>query len=111
MPRSCIPFLQLAVLLVIRGSGPICAYRIYRRLESLGLDVEEAAVYSTIAKLKSKNLIEASEKGPRGRIRYILTAKGLEELQRLIEEKKAIDKLLEEASGGESQRRAPSTQL
>ena len=91
---ACLPYLQLAVLLLPRREGRLCGYRIYRILREAGLEVDEAAVYSALRKLRERGLVEVVERGPRGRLRYALTEKGLEELERLLSLKRVVDEAL-----------------
>lgn len=96
---SCIPYLQLAVLLLLEGEGGLCGYRIYLRLVEAGLHVEDAVVYRVLEKLRARGLIEVVEHGPRGRVRYRITPRGREELGRLLEAKRSLDRALEALGG------------
>ena len=84
---SCLPYLQLAILLLIDRRGPICGYRIVHLLKLLGLNVGEAAVYTALSKMRRKGLIQPIHVVKEGRrvVRYVLTEKGRRELRELLE--------------------------
>ncbi len=100
--RSCLPYLQLAILAAIERYGPLCGYRLYKIMDEAGLRVAEAAVYSALAKLRERGLIEKYEENNRraGRVRYKITEAGRIELRNLWEEKKRIDRALDRITAG-----------
>ncbi len=97
---ACLPYLQLAIMLLLRREGRLCGYRIYRLLREAGLEVDEAAVYSALRKLRERGLVEVAERGPRGRLRYRLTERGVEELERLVSLKRLVDEALKRLGSG-----------
>jgi DNA-binding PadR family transcriptional regulator len=84
---SCLPHLQLAIMMLLDRMGPLCGYRIRILLDKLGLEVDESAVYTALAKMKRRGLVEPRREVRNGRrvVRYTLTEKGKRELKRLTE--------------------------
>jgi len=92
--HSCLPHLQLLLLLALHRRGPLCGYGLQKLLQSLGVDVRDAAVYKAITLLEKRGLVEVAEQGPRGRKRYRLTRRGLEEMANLLDEAELLHQAL-----------------
>ncbi len=74
--RSCLPWLQLLILKVLKERGPLCGFRIAKILkEEMGIDVEDAAVYTALSKLRSQGYVVTTREGRR--VRYAINAEGL----------------------------------
>ncbi len=74
--RSCLPWLQLLILKILKERGPLCGFRIAKILkEEIGINVEDAAVYTALSKLKSQGYVIATKEGRR--VRYMINPDGL----------------------------------
>ncbi len=88
MEQSCLPHLQLVILLLLMRAGPMCGYRIAKTLNDvLGLDVDEASVYNVLGKLARRGLLKPirDREGGRVVVRYEVTSEGRERVCRLLE--------------------------
>ncbi len=78
----------------------MCGYRVAKLLEEAGLEIDEAAVYTVLRRMRSRGLVEDYETTSEGRRvkKYRLTRRGREELSHLLVEyrviRRVIDKLL-----------------
>ncbi len=87
MELSCLPHLQIIVLLILQRYGPLCGYRIAKMLnETLGLDIDEASVYNVLGKLARRGLVRPIRETGHGRsmVLYEVTEHGREELCKLL---------------------------
>ena len=79
--------LELAILNVLGGSGPLYGYDIVRRLGDVdGLVITEGTVYPILSRLRNEAYVESYiEESPEGPPRkyYRLTGGGREELKRM----------------------------
>lgn len=74
--RSCLPWLQLLILKILKERGPLCGFRIAKILkEDMGIDVEDAAVYTALSKLRSQGYVTTTREGRR--VRYFINQEGL----------------------------------
>ncbi|KSW12587.1 hypothetical protein CF15_07685 [Pyrodictium occultum] len=102
MPRQgCIPYIQLAILILLEKQGPLCGYGLYKRLRAAGLDVSEAVVYTALSRMSQRGLVRAvrGEKDGRQVVLYEITEKGVFKLRKLYsvfwELSRAIEALAE----------------
>ena len=95
--RSCLPYLQLAIMLLLNRYGSMCGYRIASMLNRLGLTVDESAVYTALSKMKRRGLLESEALIKNGRrvVRYKLTGKGRGEMEALFKMYHMISKIVQ----------------